>query len=209
MGYPPGLRLSWQRAGAWESSRAALERVLLGLPDFFAACRRYRIPRWYRLRDPHPHPALQPAGLLASCKSRRLMRRDPRTWLLISIIAAWSRFNQRSPRSIPRHLLLGESYRYRINIILRPRLNLINGHTGIQLGHADFMAVGYHAKAHAALSSASRTARSSRLLHTATGRGVRSLSVCAVGGSISSLCGATTGIVTLVRRDYPGHFSDE
>src|SRR3954462_9161814 len=68
------------------------------------------------------------------------MRRDPRLWLLISVLVAvgislCSRFFN--------YYWLRVGLDVGINVILAVSLNLINGHTGqFSLGHAGFMAVG-------------------------------------------------------------------
>ena len=166
MGVQPGLRafVAAVLGGIGNLPGAALGGLLLGLLETFAGgiSGPLELPRWHRLCDPHPDPALQ---------TRRPARQSPR-WrksdaresailtiadslrltalavpsagcagIVLAVVASMfsAQFNR---------YYLGIAIDCGINIILAVSLNLINGHTGqFSLGHAGFMAVGGYSAA--------------------------------------------------------------
>jgi len=127
------------------------------------------------------------------------MRRDPRLWLLISIVifVAVSLYSREITSSIR-----GGSYYWGIaidvgiNIILAVSLNLINGHTGqFSLGHAGFMAVGGYVAAKLTL-----------LYGASIPSGLQPIFLFAallVGGGVAAATGFAVGVPSLrLRGDY-------
>jgi branched-chain amino acid transport system permease protein len=127
------------------------------------------------------------------------MRRDPRLWLLISVVVAVaismvSKEITSSIRGGPYYW--GIVIDVGINIILAVSLNLINGHTGqFSLGHAGFMAVGGYIAAKLTL-----------MYSGAVPAGVQPLlfaGALLLGGVVAALVGFAVGVPSLrLRGDY-------
>jgi branched-chain amino acid transport system permease protein len=127
------------------------------------------------------------------------MRRDPRLWLLVAVIATVG-LSLAAP-SIVSNIRGGPYYLgividIGINIILAVSLNLINGHTGqFSLGHAGFMAVGGYMAAKLTLMFGPNVPQSLQPLLFA--------GALLVGGGVAAVVGVAVGVPSLrLRGDY-------